>query len=93
LLALGHNVVLEWGTWTRAERDALRAGARAIGAAVDLHFFDAPSEVLFERTCARKLEEPPITLEQIKRWAEIFERPSPEEFALFDRATGGSPAD
>jgi hypothetical protein len=28
--------------------------------------------------------EPPITLDQIKSWAEIFERPSPEEVALFD---------
>jgi predicted kinase len=84
LLALGQNVVIEWGTWAQAERDTLRAGARAVGAAVELHFVDAPVEVLFERTGARKMEEPPITLEQIKRWAEIFEPPSPEELALFD---------
>ena len=84
LLALGHNVVIEWGTWTRAERDTLRTGARSLGAAVELHFLDAPVEVLFERTGARKMEEPPITLEQIKRWAEVFEPPSPEELALFD---------
>ena len=82
LLSLGHNVVIEWGTWARAERDALRAGARALGAAAELHFLDAPIDVLFERTSARKME-PPITLDPIKRWAEIFERPSPEELALF----------
>jgi predicted kinase len=37
-LALGHNVILEWGTWGKSERDALRTGARALGAAVELHF-------------------------------------------------------
>src|SRR5581483_1333517 len=47
LLTLGHNVVIEWGTWARSERDALRIGARALGAAVELHFLDAPIEVLF----------------------------------------------
>jgi predicted kinase len=83
LLALGHNVVIEWGTWARAERDALRAAARDPGAAAELHFLDAPIEVLFKRTSARKME-PAITLDQIKSWAEIFERPSPEELALFD---------
>jgi predicted kinase len=31
ILALGHNVVIEWGTWGRSERDALRCGARALG--------------------------------------------------------------
>ena len=31
LLALGLTVIIEWGTWGRAERDTLRLGARAIG--------------------------------------------------------------
>src|SRR5258708_21090100 len=37
LLALGLTVIIEWGTWGRSERDALRLGARALGAAVELH--------------------------------------------------------
>jgi predicted kinase len=28
LLARGQSVVIEWGTWARAERDVLRMGAR-----------------------------------------------------------------
>jgi predicted kinase len=84
LLALGQNVVIEWGTWARSERDALRAGARTLGAAVELHFLDAPVEVLFARIRQRNLESPPITLEDIVKWSEIFERPSAEEMALFD---------
>jgi|SRR5215831_5534581 len=41
LLTLGLIVVIEWGTWGRSERDRLREGARALGAAVELHFLDA----------------------------------------------------
>jgi predicted kinase len=37
LLALGLIVIIEWGTWGRTERDTLRLGARALGAAVELH--------------------------------------------------------
>src|SRR5215469_9072706 len=35
LLALGLTVIIEWGTWGRAERDTLRLRAREIGAAVE----------------------------------------------------------
>jgi predicted kinase len=84
LLALGHNVVIEWGTWARAERDALRTAAQALGAAVELHFLDAPVEVLFDRIRRRNVESPPVTLDDVMNWAEIFERPTTEEIALFE---------
>ena len=87
ILELGHNVVIEWGTWGRSERDALRCRARALGAGVELHFVDAPIEVLFERIRWRNRESPSITFEDVVKWAEIFERPSPEEMALFDEAS------
>ena len=84
LLARGQSVVIEWGTWGRSERDALRSGARALGAAVELHFIDAPVETLFDRIRRRNRESPPITLEDVVKWSKIFQRPSPEEMALFD---------
>jgi predicted kinase len=84
LLALGQTVIIEWGTWARSERDALRAGARALGAAVELHFIDVPIDVLFERIQQRSMESPPIQLDDLFKWAEMLERPSPEEMALFD---------
>jgi len=87
ILVLGHNVVIEWGTWGRSERDALRSGARALGAAVELHFIDAPVEVLFDRIHRRSQESPPITFEDVVKWAEIFERPSAEEMALYNSAS------
>src|ERR1041384_6204506 len=49
LLERGLMVVIEWGTWGRAERDTLRVGARALGAAVELRYVAAPAEDLFDR--------------------------------------------
>jgi predicted kinase len=84
LLMLGQTVIIEWGTWGRSERDALRIGARALGAAVELHFLDAPVNVLYERIRLRSMESPPIQLDDLVKWNETFERPTPEEMVLFD---------
>jgi predicted kinase len=84
LLALGLTVIIEWGTWGRSERDTLRLGARALGAAVELHYLTAPVDVLFERLQRRGREHPPIERDALSRWAEIFQEPTPEEMALFD---------
>lgn len=91
LLALGGTAIIEWGTWRRSERDKLREGARALGAAVELVFLDAPPEVLHERTSARGRETPPITLEQLREFSAAIERPTPEEFALFDPSAEAPP--
>lgn len=87
LLALGLTVVIEWGTWGRSERDALREGARALGAAVELHYLSAPPDVLYERIQRRNREDPPIERAAVLRWIEIFEAPTPDEMAMFDALT------
>ena len=84
LLELGGTVIIEWGTWGRAERDALRAGARALSAAVELHYLSAPLDELQERILKRGLEDPPIKRADLERWARAIEMPTPEEFALYD---------
>jgi len=84
LLALGLTVIIEWGTWGRPERDALRLEARALGASVELHYLSAPADVLLDRIQRRGTETPPITREMVSRWFEIFQPPTPEELALFD---------
>ncbi len=88
-LGLGHKVVIEWGTWAKSERDVLRIGARAIGAGVELHFLDEPIDVLYERISQRKRESPPIQRDDMAKWTALFERPSPEELALFDAPLPG----
>lgn len=84
LLPFGHTVIIEWGTWGRSERDQLRERGRALGAAVELHFLDAPLNVLWDRIRLRNAEFPPITLNDLMTWESHFQRPSPEEMSLFD---------
>ena len=85
LLALGLTVIIEWGTWGRSERDTLRLRARALGAAVELHYLSAPVDVLFDRIQRRGMENPPIERDALSRWFELFQVPTPEEMALFDK--------
>jgi len=85
LLQLGLTVIIEWGTWARSERDTLRLGARALNATVELHYLSAPPDVLFARIRQRALENPPIERDQLSRWIELFQVPTPEEIALFDK--------
>jgi predicted kinase len=84
IITIGGTAIIEWGTWSRAERDTLREGARALGAAVELAFVDASPEVLYERVSARGREDPPITLEQLREFSAAFERPTADELALYD---------
>jgi len=91
LLALGLTVIIEWGTWGRTERDTLRLGARALGAAVELHYVSAPADVLFDRIQRRGLENPPIQRDAVTRWFEIFQAPTPDEMALFDKPLIATP--
>jgi len=84
LLASGLAVIIEWGTWERSERDALRLRARALGAAVELHYLTVPLDVLFERIQQRGAESPPIVFDDLRHWAELFQEPTEEELALFD---------
>lgn len=84
ILRLGGVAIIEWGTWARAERDRLREGARAMGAGAELHFLDAAPEILFQRTTARGREDPPLSLDELRRYADAIERPTAEELALFD---------
>jgi predicted kinase len=85
LLALGLTVIIEWGTWARTERDTLRLEARALGAAVELHYVSAPAEVLFDRIQRRGREQPPIDRNAVSRWFQLFQAPTSDELVLFDK--------
>jgi predicted kinase len=87
LLELGQVVVIEWGTWARHERDALRRAARALGAAVELHYLDQPIDVLWARVRGRDIGLPDGQLlgrADIEAFAERFQRPDAEELSLYD---------
>ncbi len=88
LLELRQVVVIEWGTWAREERDVLREGARALGAAVELRFLDEPVEVLWERVRRRGLEQRlgsrALTRADLDGYGAAFQRPDGDELRLYD---------
>lgn len=85
LLQLGVSIIIEWGTWGRSERDRLRLGARALGAAVELHYLSAPLDVLIDRVQRRGMENPPIRRDALSQWQQLFQAPTAEEMSLYDK--------
>jgi predicted kinase len=92
LLAAGRSCILDFGLWSREERDALRLRARAQGVRVELHVLDVEPEELLRRIDQRYADTPhttaEISAEQLADWASSFEAPSEDERRLFDSAPG-----
>jgi predicted kinase len=88
LLGLGLHVVLEFGFWSRAERDAKLAEARELGVGVELRALDPPLAVLWERVRRRNASgDPntvPLTRENLVEYRSWFEPPDAAELARFD---------
>jgi predicted kinase len=88
LVGKGMTVVYESGGWSRAERDAFREAARAVGASVELQFLDVPVDELWERLSKRNSALPAasavIERNDLLAWAESFERPDADELATYD---------
>jgi predicted kinase len=87
-LRAGTTAVIEWGLWTRADRDMMRARGRAVGVPVELHYLDVPVGTLWDRVAARNADLPSgsfrISREDLVTWAERFEAPDAEEMSEFD---------
>ena len=83
VLVLGVDVILDFGCWTRRERDEFRSRARNLGADFKIHFADAPEHVLLERLRARNVMNPHgafyIPESKLKEWLQVFEPPTSEE--------------
>jgi predicted kinase len=93
VLALGLDVILENGFWTRSEREQVRAQAQRLGARSELHYMEASEDVLVSRLAARNAALPPGTFHieetRLRGWIEIFEPPGLDE--LGPREPHGSP--
>ena len=85
LLALGVDVILENGFWSREERSRFRAEAEAVGAKVKLHLLDAELNELWRRLSKRNAKLPSGTFlvrrEDLESWAKSFEPPTEDEFS------------
>src|SRR5262245_33336270 len=82
-LRLGVDVVVDWGVWSRQERDDYRARATALGARSVVCFLDIARDEQWRRLSARNANLPPgafpIEEEYLDLWASWFERPPDEE--------------
>lgn len=88
ILRLGLSVVLDFGLWTRIERDEMRSVARGLGLGVELHYLDVATDELWRRVEARNSEPPwdsyPIRRADFDGWLRVFQVPDAVELALFD---------
>ena len=83
VLALGTSVILDFGFWSREEREDFRARAKRLGASSELHYLDVPEEELLrrlaDRNAQRSLGSFRITAEMMRPWMALFEPPTPDE--------------
>jgi predicted kinase len=89
LLRLRQNVVLDFGFWTRAERDEPRLAGRELGALVELRYLAVPFEELVRRLEVRNgdgtVGTAPVTRAMLTAYEQVFQAPDDEELDLFDR--------
>lgn len=85
-LELGTSVILDFGFWSRRERDDFRVRASALGIGFEIHFVDAPRSELVARLAARNATAGPgdvlVDAEALDRYISWFEPPAPDELAI-----------
>ncbi len=88
-LALGVDVILDFGLWAKAERQDFRQRAAALGAETRVHFLDVPFETLLERLEERNNQASDdvtfIPLSMMSEYLERFQPPDKEEMDLYAR--------
>ena len=83
VLALGINVILENGFWSRDERASYRSQAEALGARVELKYLNVDRDELWARLSKRNQNLPPETFvvreDQLDLWLSWFQAPTADE--------------
>ncbi|SCF27909.1 Predicted kinase [Micromonospora matsumotoense] len=82
-LALGTNVVIDYGLWDRNERSALRQAAVDLGARAELCYFALTPSAQRRRRDQRQAEAPhttwPMSDAELVEWATRMDIPTPGE--------------
>ncbi|NLB90703.1 MAG: AAA family ATPase [Clostridiales bacterium] len=91
LLLLGVDVILDFGFWTKAERDDFRTRAHTLGANFKLHYTPCSIENIWERLKQRNKDPKKeatfsISKETLDEWNTLFEPPTKEELLLSEKA-------
>jgi predicted kinase len=84
VIALGHDVVLDWSQWSRSARKTALERAQSLGADVVLHYVEVPLAVVEQRLTERNPSPPDgvhrIDLDDLRRFAaDLFEPPTSDE--------------
>lgn len=95
VLALGHDVVLDWNQWSRDRRSQCRQRAEAAGYGVLLHHLDVPVETAIARAVARGDRAHSHHLDEaaVRHVATIFQPPAPDEGIAIRTITASSNSD
>jgi predicted kinase len=86
-LALGINVILDFGFWAREEREDFRSRAKQLGASSEVHFLDVPSDELLRRLAQRNGQPGlafQIPKEMMESWIAFFQTPDQDELRRRD---------
>ena len=87
-LALGTNVILDFGFWARDEREDYRSRAKQLGAGSEVHFLDVPDNELLRRLAQRNTQSSVLAFhipeEMMKPWIAFFQKPMPDELRRRD---------
>ncbi|GAA5532302.1 AAA family ATPase [Deinococcus aluminii] len=94
-LSLGLSVVLDYGLWSREERELYRERARALGVRAELHVLDVPPRELWRRLEERNRHLPPgtfpVTRAELEEWLGWYEPPTADEQALYASSRSHNP--
>ena len=78
-------MILDWGFWSRAERDDYRDRATRLGARTELHYLEVETSQLWQRLEARKAEllsvSASITIAQLEQYSRVFQPPTSDKLA------------
>ncbi len=83
VLALGVNVILDFGFWGKSEREDFRLRASRLGAICEIHFLNVPEAILFERLVKRNALLIPGTFQipesMMRSFISVFQPPTEDE--------------
>jgi predicted kinase len=83
VLALGGDVVLDYGCWARVERDDYRQRAQALGANFRLHYMDVSYAELYRRLAIRNRTPAEsvfvIPETEMDKYVTVFQPPTEDE--------------
>lgn len=84
VLKAGVDVILDFGFWSKAERDEFQQKAHSMGANFKIHYMDVPNDIIWERLSARNQLAGDnavffVGKEEFEEWSNLFEIPTKEE--------------